>query len=183
MKRISFLFGSGVSRASGMPSVGEIGEELFKGNIGAGTDTNFYREGYLNFTRQSYLEYKIIRARKVLDYIWNSVTSFYSESPTAPKHEANYEDVAESLNFNTCLNRKLSIDHNGDICNCPSMKDKYGNHHSKELKQVLDDLNLTKLWSVNKDKIKICSSCEFRYICTDCRAFLSNPNNEFSKPL
>ncbi len=30
------------------------------------------------------------------------------------------------------------------------------------------------LWKVSKDQISICNVCEFRYICTDCRAFHEN---------
>jgi hypothetical protein len=29
----------------------------------------------------------------------------------------------------------------------------------------------------------VCKDCEFRYICTDCRAYLEDPYNEYSKPL
>lgn len=31
------------------------------------------------------------------------------------------------------------------------------------------------LWAINKDKILVCQDCEFRYICTDCRAYLEMP--------
>jgi len=38
------------------------------------------------------------------------------------------------------------------------------------------------LWSINKDQIEVCKDCEFRYVCTDCRAFITDPDNRYSKP-
>jgi hypothetical protein len=35
---------------------------------------------------------------------------------------------------------------------------------------------------INKDKIEVYKDCEFRYCCVDCRAFLVDPKNEYSKP-
>ena len=32
-------------------------------------------------------------------------------------------------------------------------------------------------------KIHVCKDCEFRYICTDCRAYIEDPNDILSKPL
>jgi len=36
---------------------------------------------------------------------------------------------------------------------------------------------------LSKDQIDICKECEFRYICTDCRAYIEDPENIYSKPL
>ena len=40
-----------------------------------------------------------------------------------------------------------------------------------------------KYWFINKDQIAVCKDCEFRYICTDCRAYIENPEDMYSKPL
>jgi hypothetical protein len=37
-------------------------------------------------------------------------------------------------------------------------------------------------WSINKDEILVCRDCEFRYICSDCRVFIEDPHNIYSKP-
>lgn len=87
----------------------------------------------------------------------------------------------ESLSFNTCLNKKISIDVNGDIKNCPSMKTSYGNITEVSLIQVAKDSNFQKNWGIRKDQISICKICEFRNICTDCRAFHSD-DYSFAKP-
>lgn len=36
---------------------------------------------------------------------------------------------------------------------------------------------------ITKDKITGCKDCEFRYICTDCRAYIEEPEDIYSKPL
>lgn len=37
-------------------------------------------------------------------------------------------------------------------------------------------------FSIN-DQIHICKDCEFRHICTDCRAYIEDPDDIYSKPL
>jgi SPASM domain peptide maturase of grasp-with-spasm system len=77
----------------------------------------------------------------------------------------------ENKLFNSCLNRKISIDENGHIGNCPSMKKKYGNITEHSLTQVARRNDFKKMWNLNKDSIDTCRDCEFRYICSDCRAY------------
>ncbi len=84
---------------------------------------------------------------------------------------------------NGCLDRKISIDKNGNIKNCPSMKKEFGNIREVSIKDVLQDDEFKKYWSINKDNISICKACEFRYNCTDCRAFLQKADDIYSKPL
>jgi SPASM domain peptide maturase of grasp-with-spasm system len=89
----------------------------------------------------------------------------------------------ESQKHNTCLNRKISIDIEGYIRNCPSMKQHYGNIRDTSLQQALEHPDFKKYWNVHKDQIKVCKDCEFRYICTDCRAYVEDPQDRYSKPL
>ena len=89
----------------------------------------------------------------------------------------------EAQQHNTCLNRKISIDVNGEIKNCPSMEKSYGNIKDTTLAEAIEKPGFKDLWDINKDKIHVCKDCEFRYICTDCRAYIENPEDIFSKPL
>lgn len=77
----------------------------------------------------------------------------------------------ESLSFNTCLNKKISIDVKGNIKNCPSMKTCYGNISENNLLQVAKSPDFQKQWGIKKESINVCKICEFRNVCTDCRAF------------
>lgn len=95
----------------------------------------------------------------------------------------NISAVTENLKYNSCLNRKISIDRNGKFKSCPSMQKDYGSANKVELKNVLNNKNYKKLAKLNKDSIKVCKDCEYRYVCSDCRAFTEDNNDMFAKPL
>lgn len=88
-----------------------------------------------------------------------------------------------AINSNTCLNRKISIDADGNIKNCPSMKESFGNIKDTTLAEALEKPGFKKYWNIKKDDITKCKDCEFRYICTDCRAYLEDPDDIYSAPL
>lgn len=94
----------------------------------------------------------------------------------------------ESRQQNSCLHKKISIDIEGNIKNCPSMPQSFGNIEDTTLEEVLQRIEFKKYWNLTKDSIEVCKDCEFRYICTDCRAYTeqTHRNNEgldISKPL
>ena len=89
----------------------------------------------------------------------------------------------ESVHFNSCLNKKIAVDKQGFIRNCPSMSNHFGHISVKSLFEALQDEEFIKVWEINKDKIEVCSDCELRYVCQDCRAYISDQNNLFSKPI
>lgn len=95
----------------------------------------------------------------------------------------NIPTFTESHHHNSCLNRKISIDTEGNIKNCPSMSQSFGNIRDTTLPQALEHPDFKKYWNVTKDQIEVCKDCEFRYICTDCRAYIENPEDMYSKPL
>ena len=88
----------------------------------------------------------------------------------------------ESQCHNTCLNRKICIDAEGNIKNCPAMAKSYGNIRDTTLEEAINKPGFKDLWYVCKDQIDVCKDCEFRYICTDCRAFIKDPENIYSQP-
>lgn len=89
----------------------------------------------------------------------------------------------ESQHHNTCLNRKISIDTEGRIKNCPSMQQSFGHINDTALEEVIQNPAFTKVWNIKKDEIEKCKGCEFRHICTDCRAYLEDPDDLYSAPL
>ncbi len=95
----------------------------------------------------------------------------------------NVLSFSESQHHNTCLNRKIAIDVEGNIKNCPSMSQSFGNIRDTTLQEALDHPDFKKYWNVTKDQISVCKDCEFRHICTDCRAYIENPEDRYSKPL
>lgn len=97
-------------------------------------------------------------------------------------HVPNQKGYAENRNYNSCLNRKIGIDVEGYIKNCPSMRNHFGNIRDTTLRQAISHPDFVKAGSVHKDQVKTCRDCEFRYICIDCRAYLSDDADPLSKP-
>ncbi|MDN5211028.1 grasp-with-spasm system SPASM domain peptide maturase [Fulvivirgaceae bacterium BMA12] len=95
---------------------------------------------------------------------------------------SNVASFTEAQTFNSCLNRKIGIDKRGEIKNCPSMTKSYGQIKTTSVKAVSEDVNFQRAWHLRKDEISVCKDCEFRYICHDCRAYVTNPADELSKP-
>ncbi|CAM3995836.1 MULTISPECIES: grasp-with-spasm system SPASM domain peptide maturase [Flavobacterium] len=95
----------------------------------------------------------------------------------------NIDTFTESLNHNSCLNRKITIDKDGNIKNCPSMVQSFGNIKDTTLEEALQHKDFKKYWNITKDQIEVCKDCEFRHMCTDCRAYVEDPENQYSKPL
>ena len=64
------------------------------------------------------------------------------------------------------------------------MRKVFGNIHNDNfnLLKIIKTNDFRKFWTVKKDDVDVCKDCEFRYICLDCRAYLSDPNNIYSKP-
>lgn len=93
------------------------------------------------------------------------------------------EFYIEGQHRNTCLNEKISIDVNGEVKNCPSMIDSYGNIMNDNLMKILNNESFRKHWNITKDQIHVCKDCEFIYVCTDFRAYVEEPSDIYSKPL
>lgn len=119
---------------------------------------------------------QIVYTRQVID----SATHCGQVSPNY--FDINISGFTEALKYNSCLNRKISIDADGKIKNCPSMSESFGTIQNNSLKSALLKKEFKEVWEINKDQIEVCKDCEFRYICTDCRVFISDPRNRFSKP-
>lgn len=112
-----------------------------------------------------------------------SITSSDHCGFIAPQYfSVNINSFTEAQQFNTCLNRKISVDKDGHIKNCPASKQDFGNIKHTTLKKALHSQDFKKLWNTSKDQIATCRDCEFRYVCSDCRVFIENPNDLYSKP-
>lgn len=132
-------------------------------------------------------EYKILKAD---DF---SGTAILNDTPIAndlhcglvqvEQFSLNVSHYTEALHHNSCLNRKVAIDTQGNIKNCPSMKDNYGNIRDTTLIEAINKPGFKKYWNITKDEVAKCKDCEFRYVCTDCRAFVDEPGDMYAAPL
>ena len=64
----------------------------------------------------------------------------------------------------------------------------FGNIKNTSLEEALGQPDFKKYWNLTKDHIEVCKDCEFRYICTDCRAYTERTHTrseglDISKPL
>lgn len=84
-----------------------------------------------------------------------------------------------SKDYNSCLFKKVSLDRNGMVKNCPSLPETYD--LSLGLSNIIESLDFRKYWNIKKDDIEVCKDCEFRYNCLDCRAHTLD-RNTYSKP-
>ena len=116
-------------------------------------------------------------------------TTSRCDSPTccgdvSPRYFAiNIEHFTEAQTWNTCLNRKISISSDGHIRNCPSLPQSFGHISTTPMSAAVMSPHYKDLWGITKDQVKVCRDCEFRYICTDCRAYREDPADMASKPL
>lgn len=132
-----------------------------------------------------------IEAKEFYTEVLNTPVVFASSSlnklacgKISVNHFISYIDIfTESLAHNTCLNRKIAIDADGNIKNCPSMKESYGNICDTTLEEAINKPGFKKYWDIKKDDITKCKDCEFRHVCTDCRAYLDDPDDLYSAPL
>lgn len=94
----------------------------------------------------------------------------------------NLTNYTSHLKNNSCLSLKLSIDQYGDIKNCPSKKVSFGQLENGNIEQIIQSEEFQRDWHITKNEILICSDCEFRWMCSDCRVFTQDESNRFSKP-
>jgi len=91
--------------------------------------------------------------------------------------------ITEAMHHNTCLHKKIFISPEGNIKSCPFSHEVFGNIFENDIESIIKRPSFRKYWDITKDKISVCRDCEFRYICTDCRVFLKNPDDIYSQPL
>ena len=140
---------------------------------------------FYNCTKK--LESFIYKNRIVVDFIKIKDINIYCGVTMILEKFVNIKLFTESQHHNSCLNRKLSIDKEGNIKNCPSMSESFGNIKETTIKEALQHPNFNKYWNITKDQIEVCKDCEFRHICTDCRAYTErshfDKDIDLSKPL
>lgn len=103
-----------------------------------------------------------------------------------------FDSFFHNLEFHPCLGKSLFISSKGNIYPCPMFRIyKLANTKNKDFLTVLKEIkfDIVSIWKNNLDYIDRCKNCEFRYLCSDCRALeekLSKSSNnkllcEFNK--
>jgi len=89
----------------------------------------------------------------------------------------------ESQLANNCLYRKIGFDKHGNVKNCSSSGLAFGNYLNDDFSfiDIISTQEFQKMWYVNKDLLKDCSVCEYRYMFTDCRVYIKDDYDNLSK--
>lgn len=116
------------------------------------------------------LSKKIIKSK-------NSYSSMKTSNQIKSSFIINRTLFHESLNFNNYYYKKMMILGNGEIYN--SFKSKsFGNVSNylivENIVHIVNSEEFSRIGHVNKDKIVVCSDCEFRYMCIDDRTPILN---------
>jgi radical SAM protein with 4Fe4S-binding SPASM domain len=83
--------------------------------------------------------------------------------------------------FNPCLGHQIAIDTGREIKPCLWWPSDLGNiHDTGKIKDMIISGKFDKYWEMNKDRIEVCSECEYRYNCMDCRIHSHSLNDNFS---
>lgn len=89
----------------------------------------------------------------------------------------------ESLRYNNCLYRKLTILRDGSISNCLFSEQRYGSVFARpSFVKIVSSASFQECWMVSKDLIDGCKDCELRYACLDCRYTTNKGRFSFERP-
>ena len=76
-----------------------------------------------------------------------------------------------SMKFNNCLYKKIAITASGEFKNCLYTDRVFGKLGGTSLREIAASASFNELGAIKKDEIDVCRDCEFRYVCSDCRAY------------
>lgn len=92
-------------------------------------------------------------------------TAVTAERVAEPSVVLNARTYHEGLQYNTGLNRKISLTKYGRIKNHPTHSVDFGSPTEFEIETLVDNPSFTQLWKLNNDNIEHCKSCVLRYNC------------------
>jgi radical SAM protein with 4Fe4S-binding SPASM domain len=97
----------------------------------------------------------------------------------------NEQSFQHSLYGNVCWANEVCILPNGDVAPCKMEQHIIqGNIAKQRLRDIILGIGGDKAQRLTKDKVAICSDCEYRYACWECRAMSHQLDSEkFTKPL
>jgi len=157
-------------------------EELSPENVLSGLSYRYQIIGHITIHSAPVDRNYIKEKDYCLNYVKQSVTGSDCCGNISLKYfRVNVPVYMESQQYNNCLNKKIAIDIKGEIRNCPSMTKSFGNISEKTIIEVAAQNSFQEVWTINKDKISVCKDCQFRYICSDCRAYLSGAYDKPAK--
>ena len=128
----------------------------------------------LTLDRERYVDMPEIKSKNTLvDFIIKDKTSLIDSTSLQGRTAPNMYRFLNNIRYHPCLGHTIAISHTGNVLPCPMMRNHvYGNIRNRELYNIFLENweDIDNIWMMNLDKIDKCTSCEFRYVCNDCRA-------------
>lgn len=94
-----------------------------------------------------------------------------------PRFHINEKQFFKNHFYNSCLDGKIAIASNGDVLPCIFYRDYViGNVKEKNISEMMNEIEES--WITNKNTIKECGECEYKYACFDCRPLAIGINGE-----
>tara|TARA_B110000977_G_scaffold7439_1_gene10206 strand:- start:1578 stop:2585 length:1008 start_codon:yes stop_codon:yes gene_type:complete len=126
-----------------------------------------------------------VRESEKLDNSNDRIKLFIDENSKLPLYNyfsINVEMFTEAIAFNPYFNRKMYINSKGDVKNALETQEIFGKIDDLSATDLIDIVNTSKFqeyWKTSKNSIKICSDCEYRYMCLDNRLPRLNREEEW----
>ncbi|PSL44652.1 SPASM domain peptide maturase of grasp-with-spasm system [Chitinophaga niastensis] len=95
-------------------------------------------------------------------------------------YHVNLSFFTESLSYNTYYNKKVCISRNGDIKNCLSHAQSFGNVNTDDIAAIVNSKEFQQLWHVSPDKITDLRDSEMRYAIYTTAALQQNNDGTYS---
>jgi radical SAM protein with 4Fe4S-binding SPASM domain len=106
-----------------------------------------------------------------------------NEKISRDRFAPNLSSFTEALVFNAGLNRKVTIDKDGEIRNYLSHAVSYGNINTQSLAAVVHTPAFREKWSLSNDKIEHCKDCKYRYACVSNSDILEIDGRYYKKDM
>lgn len=87
-----------------------------------------------------------------------------------PNFKVDINTLTHYVSGHSCLMGKLAVTEFGEVLPCVfSRRTPLGNILSSDLKQIVKEEAVQRIWHSTKDDVMVCRDCEYRYVCHDCR--------------
>jgi len=120
---------------------------------------------------------KIKSQNVILDFVIDNENPLSYQPYQKAFPSINIYQFINNIEYHPCLGHTLTVCYNGNVIPCPMMRHSVlGNLTDKPLYNIFKEKKneIDRFWKLNLDKIEKCTDCEFRYVCTDCRALEEN---------
>ena len=111
------------------------------------------------------LESKQSYYKDIFYYVEKNINEPCNETFSYEHFAVNVNTYTESKLHNIGLNRKISIDQNGEIKNYLSHAKTFGNIKHLALEEIIKSNAFQAKWFIHNDLIEKCRDCQFRYVC------------------